>query len=263
MANAGGSRAQRMGVGLAVGALLALTAVDLDLASLVSFWGDRSFLVPLAAALGAALWLTPLRRLLAVVTVLLGVLWLAVAFTPLVAWMAEGLVRRDTLRPADAVFVFASRVQADGEPTSHAMSRLEKGLELVVEGHAKTLVVSELPPPARPYAALARVWARTFAPGTEVLVVGPVTRSRDEALAVGRLFRARGWRRVLAVTSPVHTRRAAASLEKQGLEVAAAPSVETQYDLETLDMPGDRRLAFGPIAHERIGLLVYEWRGWI
>jgi uncharacterized SAM-binding protein YcdF (DUF218 family) len=65
------------------------------------------------------------------------------------------------------------------------------------------------------------------------------------------------------VTSPVHTRRAAAALERTGLEVIAVPSIETRYDLEDLDRPSDRRRGFGSIAHERVGLFVYGRRGWL
>jgi uncharacterized SAM-binding protein YcdF (DUF218 family) len=65
------------------------------------------------------------------------------------------------------------------------------------------------------------------------------------------------------VTSPTHTRRAAAALEKEGLVVFAVPAVETRFDLERLGWPGDRREAFAAIVHERIGLLVYRRRGWI
>jgi uncharacterized SAM-binding protein YcdF (DUF218 family) len=81
-------------------------------------------------------------------------------------------------------------------------------------------------------------------------------------MAVASLPRAR-WRRVLAVTSPTHSRRAAAALEKEGLVVMAAPSIETRFDLERLNWPGDRREAFAAIAHERLGLVVYRRRGWI
>jgi uncharacterized SAM-binding protein YcdF (DUF218 family) len=262
VAKAGGKGAA-FGTGLAFGALAGLLAVDLDLPSLVSWYGDRSLLVPAAAVACGLAWLTPLRRLVALGTVLVALLWAAVTWTPLVARLAEGLVRRDALRPADAVFVFASRIQADGEPTTDAMSRLLKGLELVADGRAPRLVVSELRPPYRRYLPTARDWSRRFAGGAEVLAVGPIVNTRDEAVALARLCRERGWRRVIAVTSPVHTRRAAATLEKEGLEVISAPSVETRYDLETLDLPGERRRAFGSVAHERIGLVVYGRRGWI
>jgi uncharacterized SAM-binding protein YcdF (DUF218 family) len=258
-----GHRSARLGVGLLAGALAGLIAADLSLPSLVSWFGDRSYLVPPAAALGALLWLTPLRRLAGGAVALLALLWAVVAFTPLTAWLAEGLVRRDPIEAADAVFVFSSRVQEDGDPTADAMSRLLRGVELVAEGRAPRLVVSELPPPSGPYAPLARAWLHALARRGEVITVGRILNTHDEAVAVARLFRERGFTRVLAVTSPTHTRRAAATLEKEGLTVIAVPSIETRFDLERLSGPGDRRLAFAAAAHERIGLLVYRRRGWI
>jgi uncharacterized SAM-binding protein YcdF (DUF218 family) len=258
-----GERRRRAWTGLVAGAMVGFIALDLDLASLVSFWGDRSFFVPAAAFAGAAVWPTPLRRLAMTGVALLAGLWLAVAFTPLTSWMREGLVREDPVQAADAVFVFASRIQEDGDPTTAAMSRLLRGLELVVEGRSSHLVVSEIPPPAGRYTPLARAWVERFVPSVEVLSVGTIVNTHDEARAVARLFHERGWTRVLAVTSPTHTRRAAACLEAEGLEVVAVPSVETRYDLERLERPGDRRESFSNLAHERVGLFVYRRRGWI
>jgi uncharacterized SAM-binding protein YcdF (DUF218 family) len=242
--------------------LAGFIAVDLDLASLISYWGDRTFVIPAAAFVGAAVWPTLLRRLAMGGLALLAGLWLAVAFTPLTIWMAEGLVRRDPVQAGDAVFVFASRVQMDGEPTTAAMSRLLRGLELVGEGRSTELVVSEVRggPRSRP---IAEDWVERFVPSARVTAVGPILNSHDEAVAVARLFRERGWTRVLAVTSPTHTRRASAALEAQGLEVISVPAVETSFDLERLEYPGDRREAFSNLAHEHLGLIVYRYRGWI
>jgi uncharacterized SAM-binding protein YcdF (DUF218 family) len=238
-------------------------ALELDLASLVSFWGDRTFLVPAAAFVGAAVWPTPLRRLAMAGVALLAALWLAVAFTPLTIRMAAPLVRQDPVQAGDAVFVFASRIQMDGDPTTDAMSRLLRGVELVGEGRSRYLVVSEMPGPEGRYAPLAEAWVERFSPSAEVLGVGPVYNTHDEAVAVAQLFRERGWKRVLAVTSPTHTQRASAALEFQGLEVVAIPSVETRFNLEGLERFGDRREAFSNLAHEWVGLFVYRRRGWI
>ena len=194
---------------------------------------------------------------------LLAGLWLVVSFTPLTARMREGLVRRDAITNADAVFVFASRIQADGDPTTDAMSRLLKGVELIAEGRAPLLVVSEVAKPAGSHAALARAWLAAFARRGEVLDIGEIGNTHDEAVELGKLCRERGLKRILAVTSPTHTRRAAATLEKQGLEVISVPAIETNFDLETLLFPGDRRRAFSATAHEHIGLAVYRRRGWI
>ncbi|HVO10801.1 MAG TPA: YdcF family protein [Vicinamibacteria bacterium] len=252
----------RFGVGLAVGAVLGLIVFELELTALFSSWGDASWVVAAIALACGLLWLTPLRRLVAAAAVLAALVWLAAAYTPLVARLRDGLERRDAPAAADAVFVFGSRIQHDGDPTSEAMSRLAKGLQLVAEGHAGRLVVSEQRR-SRSYAAIARAWAQDFAPRAEIIAVGPIVDTHDEAVAVARLFRSRGWKRVLAVTTPAHARRAAACLEAVGLDVISVPSVETRYDYETLDEPRDRLRGFSAVLHERIGTFVYQRRGWI
>ena len=250
-------------VGVAVGGLAGSAALSLGLPALVSYWGTWAPLAVGAAGLGGAMWCTRLRPVVAAVAAVLSMIWLAVAFSPLSLWLAQGLVRRDPLRDGDAVFVLSSRIQADGDPTTSAMSRLLHGLELVAAGRAPRLILSELPSPSRSYADVARAWTEHLKVRTDLLTVGPVRNTHDEAVAVGALFRQHGWKTVLLVTSPDHSRRAAASFEREGLGVVSSPAVETRFDLETLDFSDDRLDAFGSLLHERIGLLVYRWRGWV
>jgi uncharacterized SAM-binding protein YcdF (DUF218 family) len=255
------SRFRSVGSGLAVGGLVALLVMDLDLTSLVSYWGDRTAFLPLGAALGALVWRTRLRGALVFVSGALAALWLIVAYTPLTRWLAADLARRDTLVEADAVFVFGSRVQADGDPTAQAQSRLLRGVELVAQGRAPRLIVSEIATGAR-HATLARETLARLGVEGELLVVGPIRNTRDEAVAVAELFRHRGWRRVLSVTSPTHSRRASLALERQGLEVVSVPAVETLFDLESLDRREERLGALGSLLHERVGLVWYRLRGY-
>jgi uncharacterized SAM-binding protein YcdF (DUF218 family) len=213
------------------------------------------------AALFTLLWSTRARPALVGSVALLGVLWLAVAFTPLTPWLAQGLVRRDPLRPADAVVVLASSLQKDGELTPTSMSRLLHALELVSQGQAPRLVLTEIRPPMRSYAEPARALLQALRIDTELLVVGPVYNTREEAALVKKLFAERGFKSLILVTSPTHTRRAAATFEKQGLTVLCSPSVETWFDLETFDTADDRLFGFSSILHERLGLLLYRLRG--
>jgi uncharacterized SAM-binding protein YcdF (DUF218 family) len=261
--NIASSRRHSRAMGAACGALLGFLARDLDLRALVSYWHDVQALVAVTALLGAVLWTTRARVVLAAATLFLAAVWLVVAFTPLTPQLSTGLFRRDPLRPADAVFVLASRLQDDGDLTSVAEARLVHALELVAQGHAPRLVLSELRAPSAAYATPARAMMRHFAIQADLLTVGPVDSTRDEAQAVARLFRERGWRRVLLVTSPLHSRRASAAFEHEGLEVIASPCAETRYDIETLITPADRLMAFGSLMHERLGLWVYARRGWI
>jgi uncharacterized SAM-binding protein YcdF (DUF218 family) len=97
---------------------------------------------------------------------------------------------------------------------------------------------------------------------TELLTIdGPNENTHDEAVSLARTCRDRGWKQVIVVTSPYHSRRACAAVEHEGLSVVCSPSAETRYDLR--DLVGSGRRAFSDVLHERIGLLVYRWRGWI
>ena len=246
-----------------LGALVGFCVRDLDLATLVSFGGDRAPFVAWGMALGALLALTRLRRPLQALAGLLGLAFLLVAFTPLCSWMYAGLERRDPPLPADAVCVSSSRLQRDGEPTSTAMDRLVHALELIGEGRAPRLVLSELRPPQPSYAAVARPMLARLGLRAELLAVGPVDNSHDEGVAFAALCRERGFRRVVLVTSPTHSRRAAAAVEHEGVAVLCSPCVETRFDLERLDRADERLGAFGNLLHERVGLFVYARRGWI
>jgi uncharacterized SAM-binding protein YcdF (DUF218 family) len=240
-----------------VGAAAGLFSDSMGLQAAVSYWGPRASVVAAFAAIFGLLWATRLGS----AAFGLGILWLAVAFTPLTPWMAEGLVRRDPLRPADAVVVLASRLQEDGELTSTSMSRLLHGLELVSQGHAKRLVLTEIAPPSRSYSEPARELLMALKVDTELLTVGPVYNTRDEAQLVKRLFAERGFGTLILVTSPTHTRRAAATFEKQGLTVVSSPAVETFFDLETFQTSDDRLRGFSSVLHEHLGLLLYRLRG--
>jgi uncharacterized SAM-binding protein YcdF (DUF218 family) len=249
--------------GLLAGGLAGVLGRDLDLPSLVSYWGERSSLVLCTALAFALLWNTPLRRLLAGAVAALALAWGLVAFTPLTALMARNLARRDTLAPADAVFVLGSRLQEDGEFTSQSLSRLIRAVEVVGQGQAPCLILSELPPPYAPYAPAARALLGHLRLEPELLTIGPVRSTRDEARLLGELFRKRGWRRLVVVTDPAHSRRASAAFEAEGLDVVSFPSTETRWDFEGLHRPDERLAAFGSLLHEYAGLAYYRFRGFV
>lgn len=263
MAQAGAGRGPQLAVGLAVGALAGSLARDIDFLGALSFWGDTTISVVLVALAGALLWCTSLRRIVAAGTVGLGLLWSVVAFTPLSGRLAVGLVRADPIAPADAVLVLGSRLQKDSELTPQAESRLLRGLELVAEGHAPRLILTEQPPTSVLYETSARRLMKSLRLEGELLTIGLTSNTHDEAVAAAVLCRSRGWTRLLVVTSPTHTGRACPTVERQGIAVVCVPAVETRFDLETLDRPQDRLALFTQVLHERLGAWVYRRRGWI
>jgi uncharacterized SAM-binding protein YcdF (DUF218 family) len=257
-------RARERALGFSVGLGCGLLFKDLGLRNLVSYWGPLTTPVLVGGLLGAALWTTKLRGILVATMGLLVVIWGVVAYSPLVLHLARGLVRVDAARRADAIFVFSSNVQPDDEPSAQALARATRGLELLGQGLAPRLYLSELRPPAGSYVRYLRASAaRMGLAVAEIDSVGFVYNTHDEAIRVAELARAHGWQTILAVTSPVHSRRAAAVLEHAGVpEVISVPSVETLYDVDGLRTSEDRIVAFGPVVHEWVGLWIYRLRGW-
>ncbi|MBI3544691.1 MAG: YdcF family protein [Deltaproteobacteria bacterium] len=261
---------RRMGaatLAAAFGAAFGLFFVTLGLTGLFSYWGDGVLVVFICAALAAlAAWLAPFGGQLTVVAGLFAIelLYVAVALTPLSKALLKHLPRNDGAPArAEAVYVFGSSVRINGELDEAAMARLLHGLELLGTGKASRLVVPELAAPARSFSEAATAVMRRLGLKYELIAIGPVRNSRDEALAVAELFGKRGWKRVLAVTSPAHSRRACATLERVGLSVSCSPAAETRYDFETLTHADDRLRAFGAALHEWLGMWVYRKRGWI
>jgi uncharacterized SAM-binding protein YcdF (DUF218 family) len=249
--------------GIGLGAALGLLAEGLDLPALVSWWGDRTWLVLASVALGGVLGASRLRRVLPAAVLPLVLVWAVIAFTPLTRWLAAGLVRSEAPVRADAVFPLASSLQDDGGLTVASLPRLLRALELVAQGHTRRVILSELQEPNPAAAPAVRELMAALGIEAELIVVGPVGSTRDEVVAVAALVRERGFGRLLLVSSPAHTLRASLSFEAEGVPVTPVAALEVRYDIERLDRPGDRVQAFGPLMHERLGLAWYRWRGWI
>jgi uncharacterized SAM-binding protein YcdF (DUF218 family) len=251
--------------GFFVGLSAGLLVKELGLRYVVSYWGPMTLPVIVLSLVCALAW-PRAKKIVVGVALSLAALCLVVAYTPLTRALVPGLVRHDPERAADAIFVLSSHVQPDDDPSAEALSRATRGLELLGRGLAPRLYLSELRKPAGSYVRYLTASAeRMGLPGAHAIEsVGVVGNTHDEALRTAEIFRAHGWKRLLLVTSPTHTRRAAATFERAGIpEVIAVPSVETVFDVEALRMSDDRLMAFGPILHEWVGLMIYRWRGWI
>jgi uncharacterized SAM-binding protein YcdF (DUF218 family) len=239
-----------------------LLVKDIGLLGALSYYGSAAAIVVAFAIVGALGSLTPVRRVAITVPVALAALWLVVSYTPLAARLVPLTERVDPEEDGDAIFVFSSRIDPDGQPNAGAMSRMFHGLELVARGRAPVFVVSEVTR-GRGAEILAQAWADEFHLRAEVVDLGPVSSTHDEAILLGKLARARGWSRIVAVTSPTHSRRACATLEREGLVAIASPAHETTFELPRLPNADDRLRAFEQVLHEVLGSWTYRRRGWI
>lgn len=213
------------------------------------------------SAIGAWLW----GALVISTTVLL-----AVSYTPIMRPILPYFIRRDVVaagRAADAVVVFSGSVNSDGRVMGPALDRLLTALAETKRRQVPELalsVVGDEDDPRGPDSERdQRELIQSFAPELQPRFVRNVFSSRDEALAFSALARTHGWTRVVAVTTPSHTRRACAALEHEGLVVECVPAVSRSYSPGRLQNAEERRLAFADVLYETAATVLYRFRGWI
>lgn len=239
--------------GLGIGAALAVLAAFIG-----EVRASAGLLLLLTAGCGLLGVYRPTRRLLQVGAALLVAGLLVCLVTPVLRGPLAALTLRDTPVKADAVVVLGGGVQCGTRALeSSSLTRLVTGLKLWRAGYAPVVTVSEqsgLVGEANcpKMSVLEREYIRTLYPvdGPEVLTLRNVTTTRDEAQRVSEYAKKRGWQRVLLVTSPSHSRRAAGLFASYGLNVVSVPAPEIRFD-ETLPRPADRLYA------SRV--LLYEW----
>ena len=222
------------------------------------------------AALGGGLgWFGRLRWPLTLCGATFALLFV-VQWLPWPASLARGMVRTDSL-PAtgvDAIVVLSASMTDDGTLSPTAASRLLEGARLYRAGVAPRLAVSRIvrfDGADRPFdsdqSQLALLQAAGVAP--ELKVLSPVENTHVEAVRMTEWAQPKGWRRIVVVTSPIHTRRACAAFEAQGFEVTCRPSPEREFSLRVMGAGSDRSRAFGQWLYEFLGWWEYRARGWV
>ena len=227
--------------------------------------------VAIAALGGLAGLLGFTRRLFAIVAGVSTLLVLVALVTPVTAWALAALRVSEEPRAADAIVVLGARVHCgSGQLGDSSTARLERGLELWRAGHATTLVLSDTPPElgGEECPSVGRLQAervRRLLPdgGPEIVLLERMLTTRTEALAAAELASARGWTRLLLVTSPSHTRRALGAFRAAGApETIPVAAEESGFDL-ALARPSDRLYALPALAREALGLAKYGLNGWL
>jgi uncharacterized SAM-binding protein YcdF (DUF218 family) len=240
--------------------LLTFTVLDL-----VFLWGSQlATPLPIVAfVLGgvwarsrwrAGLWWSAALATLAV---------LVLAASPAMPVLVSGLVREDPLAPADAVVCLSSSATNEGRLDAPGTERFLATLAVAREAGTQSIVRTTLPAPYPPVDEDIREMVSLTGTSAEVVAVGPVASTRDEAVHVAELARERGWSTIILVTGPTHSRRAAAVFEGVGLRVISRPCPSRMYSITGRCLPRENLLLLQSYAHEQLGWLVYHLRGWI
>lgn len=222
-----------------------------------------------ALLLGIIVALLDRTRWLAWPTVATLGLLLVVEWLPGLASQARGYVRTDPIpkEPVDAIVVLSAGIRNDGRLNGIGVDRLLEGARLVRAGVGHRLVVSRIftvvggdtVTSDRDQKAI--LASAGFDGDLEIL--GPVGTTRLEAVRAREMADRQGWKRIIVVTSPIHTRRACAAFDTVGLTVTCRPSPERTFALDRLGAPRDRTVAIGQMLYESLGWWEYRVRGWI
>jgi uncharacterized SAM-binding protein YcdF (DUF218 family) len=189
-------------------------------------------------------------------------------------------VNREELPKCDALLVLGGGMRAApsralGVDFLEESDRVMTGVELVRMGKASALVVSggksnaSVGGPSE--AEATRLWVthwQLVQTATESL--GVCDDTHDEAIKMKALAEAKGWKRILLVTSASHMSRSQATFQKAGLDVVCCPGsyqtalADEEVTAFSLHLPGLRSLgAVSFWMHESIGWWVYRVRGWV
>jgi uncharacterized SAM-binding protein YcdF (DUF218 family) len=250
--------------GAMVALLILVTLSVLGLAEALGF--ARPAYIPLAMLTGAVVSRWWLRHM---VTVMLVAMTLAAIgiWTPIVPILARPFVRNDTVDPSqfDAVFVFSNSVNSHGLVAGEGVDRLLTGIALRAQRPELPLLVSTVRSTdrARGISSVAdqRALIALSPASGETEWIDSVYSTRDEAVQLSRRAFLEHWKRVAVVTSPMHSRRACATVEGLGLPVTcvAAPWRPAGWPPRTAR---DRMLVMQRLTYETLAWAQYRVSGW-
>jgi uncharacterized SAM-binding protein YcdF (DUF218 family) len=252
-------------VGACLGAAFWFLVSELGLPAI--FGAGGLSLLPFAILAGAVTGATRFRLATAWITASLLGLLLVLAFTPIMEAPSARLIRRDPVPSggADAIVVLSAGMTLDGLLPQQGLDRLLKGVELARAGVARQIILTreQKKRHGRVITNEADQNRLVAFAGTDVVATGRAASTREEALHVKALADKNGWKRIVLVTSPFHSRRACATFEKAGLQVSCVPADSRDVAVIHLEGPDDRVGAFSLWLYELAGTIRYWAAGWI
>jgi len=259
----------RAGPALHTGITAALTWVAAEALGLPDLVGAPFLpLLPVALGLGMLVGLTRRARLIDWCGGFLVLVILVTAYSPLLPPRVHALIESSPIpaEGADAVVVLSASVSRDGLLSPGGAERLLHGVELLRDGASAVLITSRVRHVSRRDTLTSDGdQARLVALAPDSIrweVVDSVATTRDEAVRIAALAHRNGWRQVIVVTSPMHTRRACAAVRHAGLTVTCVAAPSRGVAVRTLTTASDRLAAFGPWLYETVGWWWYGVRGW-
>ena len=181
-------------------------------------------------------------------------------YTPLAWWLAEPLRRSSPPQSADAIVVFAGGVGESGRAGTGVQERVAKAVDLYRAGYAKTIVFSSgYVFTLREAEVMRDIAVGNGVPADAIVLEESAANTYENVRNTSQIARAKGWSRLLLVSSPYHMRRAMRTWHKVApdLSVTPVPAASQFYFHEN----GANLDQIRGLFHEYAALLVYTLRG--
>ena len=207
------------------------------------------------------------RRILSLVTLVIGMGLALCLFTPILQPIQRFFDVTELPSKADVIVILGGGMHCGStDLEASSLARTTKGLELWKAGYARTITISDTTGLWENCVSLeqpSRLEISQLEPQNppEIVVLPGVKNTRMEAEAVAKEAKTRGWKTVLVVTSPSHSKRARATFLQLKLQAFVVSAGEPRYDTE-LHLPHDRLKAIPALAREIAGFVKYTLLGW-
>jgi uncharacterized SAM-binding protein YcdF (DUF218 family) len=204
---------------------------------------------------------TVARRRALQIVVPVAIALLLAFYTPLAWWFAEPLRFSSPPHAADAIVVFAGGVGESGTAGMGLQERVGKAVELYRAGHAPAIVFSSgYVFTLREAESMKAIAVANGVPAAAIVLEESAANTYENVRNVSRIAEARGWSRVLLVSSPYHMLRATRTWRKAAPAIAVTPTPsDSQFYLHDRGASLDQMRG---IAHEYAALVLYWLRGW-
>lgn len=219
------------------------------------------FLFPLVV-LSGLLYLTRLRVILWFLVGAACILTFVVIYTPLVPTMVNFLIEDDPLEKADAIVVLGTYVSDSGYLSNEGMNRLLRGIELAQKGYASTIITAAYAIGA-PTPELDRANLAPLLVGINLVTAASSENTFDESRAVIEYLQKSGSKKIILVTSPLHTRRTKAVFQRAGVSALVSACPQRDNNLSRLNEHRYRWGVFWNCLYESLGLFFYRSQGLI
>jgi uncharacterized SAM-binding protein YcdF (DUF218 family) len=207
------------------------------------------------------------RRILSSLTLFVGFLLALCVFTPILQPVQRFLDVTQLPSRADVIVILGGGLHCGStDLEASSLARTVKGLALWKAGYAPTITISDtaglwdncvsLEQPIRQ-----EIFSLEPKNAPDIFVLPGVKNTRMEAEAVTKEAKKRGWKNILIVTAPAHSRRARATFTQLKLQAFVVSSGEPRYDTD-LHLPHDRLIALPTLAREIAGFVKYTLLGW-